>query len=182
LPAAGIAAKIAAMSEPSIHPDFNEETGTLLLRLRKEDVGLGAEAVTYQGHRFQPKDEVHITVIGSALGETLLATLKGEDRRRRFDSLVTATNWDYQLLDRWHHVVRQGEQAAESIIRMVAVPPLPAFYTALESITGLSIPPRPAHITLYTRGDDSGIGIATWDEFEQLVAGAIDPAVLGKAP
>lgn len=166
------------MSEPSSQPDFNEETGTLLLRLRNEDVGLGDEAITYQGRRFQPKDEVHITVIGSALGEALLDALDSEERRR-LESLVAGTNWDYRLLSRWHYVVRQEEQAAESIIRMVDVPALPAFYTALEAITGLSIPPRPAHITLYTRGDDSGIGIATWGEFEQLVAADVDPATLG---
>lgn len=170
------------MSEPNISPEFNDETGTLLLRLRKEDVGLGEETITYQGARFQPKDEVHITVIGSALGEQLLDALEGEEHRRRFDSLVAATDWHYRLLNRWHHVVRHGDEPAESIIRMVDVPPLPAFYTALEAIAGLSIPPRPAHITLYTRGDDGGIGIATWNQFEELVSGAVDPAALGEAP
>ena len=169
------------MSEPSIQPVFNEETGTLLLRLHTEEVGLGDEAITYQGRRFQPKDEVHITVIGSTLGEQLLDVLKDDGRRRRLESLVAGTNWDYQLLDRWHYGVRQGETPAESIIRMVEAPPLPSFYSALEAITGLSIPARPAHITLYTRGDDNGIGIATWGEFEQLVAADVDPATLGEA-
>lgn len=170
------------MCAQSIRPDFNEESGALLLRLSKDEVGLGDAPVTFQGKQFKAKDEVHITVIGSALGEQLLAALQDEERRRSFHHLVAATDWRYRLLDQWRHVVRGGDEPAESIVRMVAAPPLPSFYRALEELTGLSIPPRPAHITLYTRGDDGGIGIATWDEFEELVAGAVDPATLGAGP
>jgi hypothetical protein len=54
----------------------------------------------------------------------------------------------------------------------------PVLYSRLEAITGLAIPPRPAHVTLYTWGDHGGIGIATWEEFDERVAGAVDPAEL----
>jgi hypothetical protein len=169
------------MPEQTIRPDFNHETGTLLLRLRKDEVGLGEQPLAFQGKRFQPKDEVHITIVGSALGEELRDALDSAGRASAFDSLVAATDWRYTLLDRWHHVVRRGDEPAESIVRMVEVPSLPTFYAQLEALAGLSIPPRPAHITLYTWRDDGGIGIATWEEFAELVAGPVDPALLGEA-
>jgi hypothetical protein len=169
------------MSEQTIRPDFNRETGTLLLRLRKDEVGLGEQPVTYQGKHFQPKDEVHITVVGSALGEELREALDVAGRASTFANLVAATDWRYTLLDGWHHVVRRGDEPAESIIRMVEVPTLPIFYAQLEVLAGLSIPPRPAHITLYTWRDDGGIGIATWEEFAELVVGPINPALFSQA-
>lgn len=158
-------------------PDFDRTTGSLLLRLRRANVGLGERAIIYQGKRFEPKDEVHITVIGSDLGEELLDSTYSK-KLDEVNALIDETDWYCVLDDSWHHVVRADDEPAESIIRMVEVPALAEFYSRLEAITGLTIPPRPAHVTLYTRGDHGGIGIATWQQFDELVAGDVDPAEL----
>lgn len=156
-------------------PDFDRATGSLLLRLCKGDVGLGERAIIYQGKRFEPKDEVHVTIIGSDLREELLDSA-GSEKLDEVAALIDETDWHYVLDDSWRHVVRGGDEPAESIIRMVEVPALAEFYSRLEAITGLTIPPRPVHVTLYTRGDHGGIGIATWEQFDELVVGGVDPA------
>jgi len=168
---------MGVMHGPGVTPDFDRTTGSLLLRLRKAAVDLGERAVLYQGKRFKPKDEVHITVIGRALASELVDSA-GATEIEEIAALIDQTEWRYVLSNCWYHVVRGGDKPAESIIRMVELPALAAFYSRLEAITGLAIPPRPAHVTLYTWGDHGGIGIATWEEFDERVAGAVDPAEL----
>ena len=165
------------MIEKAVETDFNPETGFFLLRLRKEDVGLGNEPVTVQGKTFRPKDEVHLTIFGSALGQRLAERMAADEGLEvAIRRAIAETGWSYQLQDDWYHVVREDE--AESIIRMVAVPPLEAFYMKVETVADLTIPERPAHVTLYTWQDDEGIGIATWEEFERRVVGPVSPEQL----
>ena len=142
---------------------------------------MGDEPITYQGKTFWPKEEVHITVIGGILADTLARciredpALEGEIRQA-----VAAVPWRYQLEDEWYHVVREEEPVhapekgeAESIVRMASVPPLSEFYRRLEDLIGVEIPERPPHVTLYTWNDAHGIGIPTWELFEERVEGRV---------
>jgi hypothetical protein len=166
-----------------IEPDFNVEDGSFLLHLRKEDVGLGPRAVTLAGKTFMPKREVHITITGSALGVAIMAAMRGQpELEDKIRQMISETPWTYNLQNAWYHVVREEEESekgyAESIIRLVEVPLLPSFYRRLEALACLAIPSRPTHVTLYTYGDEHGIGIATWDAFARLVTEQLDPAIL----
>jgi hypothetical protein len=162
---------------------FDAESGHVLLQLRKEDVGLEPRRVEFEGKTFQPKDEVHITIVGSSLGAELAERLEQKaGLAEEVRAAIEETPWSYRLLDEWHHVVREegvdDKPYAESIIRMAEVPAIEDFYDRLRSLTGLQIEPRPTHVTLYIYEDDHGIGIATWNEFEQRVVKEVTPEKL----
>lgn len=164
------------MSTRKVEPDFNEENGFFILQLSKDDVGLGAEPVTYQGKTFQPKDEVHITIFGSHLSEKLAAAMNADPALRdRLQTAIADTAWSYELHGEWYHVV-DGEE--ETIIRMAGVPALAGFYRRVTDIVGIEISDRPTHVTLYTYNSPEGIGIATEEEFRQLVVGELSPQYL----
>lgn len=171
------------MTNRQIKLDFNPETGRFLLELEKADVGLEDRPVTYHGKSFWPKEEVHITIIGGRLAETLALTFQSDSAlKEKVQQAITRTAWRYRLEDEWYHVVRDDEVArergkgvAESIIRMATVPPLSGFYRRLEELLDVTIPERPAHVTLYTWNDPRGIGIPTWELFDARVQGAVSP-------
>ena len=171
------------MSEQIIEPYFDPTTGYFLLQLSKEDVGLGDQPVTYQGQTFQPKDEVHITILGSRSADQIAQEIERDGSLKdALREVIEGTEWRYKLRDEWYHVVREDEEPyAESIIRMAEVPPLDDFYRQVEELTGVEVPPRPAHVTFYTLHDESGIGIATREQFERRVIGPVDPAALSVA-
>jgi hypothetical protein len=164
------------VSEKKVEPDFNRDNGFFILQLSKDDVELGQEPVTYHGKTFLPKDEVHITIFGSRLSAELAEAMNQDSSlRRRLAAAIQGTDWDYQVQDEWYHVV-DGEE--ETIIRMVAVPPLDDFYRRVERMAGVEIPYRPTHVTLFTYNSPEGIGIASEEEFRQLVVGELSPEYL----
>ena len=169
------------MSNDEVEINFNPETGRFLLQVSKEDVGLGEKPVTFRGKTFSPKEEVHITITGGVLAERLSLRFRTDRALEgEFRQAIAATSWRYRVEDEWYHVVCHGEGEkgdAESIVRMVTVPPLSGFYRRLETLFGMQIPERPAHVTLYTWNDAHGIGIATWDLFNERVQRSVSPAL-----
>lgn len=164
------------MTKKTVETWFDQETGRLLLQLEKADVGLGEEAIQFAGITFQPKDEVHITIIGSGLGEKVKAILAAdESAETRLQQIIHDTNWSYRLQDKWYHVV-EGE--AQTIIRMADVPATPAFFDRLNRLLGLEAEIPPTHVTLYTYKKPGGIGIANRAEFDALVQRAVAPEAL----
>jgi hypothetical protein len=175
------------MANQRVEINLDLERGGFLLQLRKEDVGLDDVPVTFEGKTFYPKDEVHITILGSYRGPQLEERLQQHpELRQRVQSAIEETEWSYQLEDKWYHVVREagqdGKAYAESIIRMAEVPQLDQFYRRLETITGIEAQPRPAHVTLYIHDDSHGIGINTWQQFQERVRKEIVPQALTPAP
>ena len=169
-----------ASAEKQVETYFAADTGYFLLQLRKDDVGLEEEEIDYQGKTFTPKDEVHITIIGSNLSERLVEKMRDDGGlEHTLKALISRTEWSYSLLDEWYHIRREenGEEA-ESIIRMVEVPAVEDFYRRVEEESGLDIPPRPTHVTLYTWNDPEGIGVATYDEFRERAVSELEPELL----
>lgn len=171
------------MSNDRVELNFNPETGRFLLELAKADVGLGDRPVTYHSKSFWPKEEVHITIIGGRLAETVACHIQTDPAlAERVEQAIITPAWRYRMEDEWYHVVRDDEVArergkgvAESIVRMAMVPALPGFYRRLEQLLDVTIPERPAHVTLYTWNDPRGIGLPTWELFEARVQGPVSP-------
>lgn len=121
--------------------------------------------VLLDGHHFVPKHELHVTLVGRALGQQLLAS-PGE---RRYRTLVLRTA--YESLD-WSYtrsgvLVRLEKHGAEggpddrmgAIIELIDLPALDDFYRQLGLLLGREISVPPPHVTLYTAGKAKGIGI-----------------------
>lgn len=152
-------------------PDFDRESGALLLRLDEEPV-------RFAGRRFQPKSEVHIPLIGKDLGATILdAAGQDETVLDQLQAAVRETDWRYRLTDTWVHVsARQPDGGpAETIIPMAELPELGAFYRQLGTILGRAVAVPPAHVAVYTRNEPGGIGLANAEALRRAVVRAVEP-------
>jgi len=174
----------------SIDMGFTEKR-TLLIPLRKEDFGLSEEKIQFRGKIFDPKKEVHITVVGRKLGQELEEAIEVNPRLNT--TLMQAVKeaswhkqgWSFKKKDEMYHVSRDREQVnprgevevihAESIILMVEAPGVDKFYEELSRLLGKDLEVPPVHVTLYTHGDTVGIGLLTQAAFEEFVAGRVFP-------
>ena len=131
------------------------------------------------GRRFEPKDELHITLVGRRIGAEL--------HRALGDRLDAATRPAFDALD-WSHA-RTGEQVLietrgrrddgsegviATIVEHVDLPALPYFHRWLGGLLGRELPVPPAHVTLYTHGKREGIGIATRGQLRAFARRSID--------
>ncbi|GAB6195604.1 hypothetical protein [Lysobacter xanthus] len=143
-------------------PGWSDQN-TLVLPL--EDVP-PSSPLEHGGQRLEPKGELHVTLVGAALGEEL--------RRALGDRLDEATRPAFEALD-WSYV-RSGERlliekpgttddggrgTVASVVELVDLPALDFFYRWLGELLGRQLPVPPAHVTLYTRNKAKGIAIPT---------------------
>lgn len=148
---------------------------TLILPL---DEAAPGTAVELDGDRFDPKSELHVTLVGTALGRELRATLG--------DRLDAATRPAFEALD-WS-LARTGEAALlrrprgeASIIEFVELPAMAFFHRWLGELLGRQLPVPPPHVTLYTQGRDRGIGVPTPRALRTLLRSRLDLAALRPA-
>lgn len=143
-------------------PGWSDD-GTLVLPIEERPPG---EPLDLDGRRFEPKDELHITLVGPALGEEL--------RRVLGDRLEAATRPAFEALD-WSYV-RTGERRliekpgtaddgtstrVASVVELVELPAMAYFHRWLGELLGRQLPVPPPHVTLYTHRKARGIGLPT---------------------
>lgn len=125
-----------------------------------------AKPLQLDGRAFAPKDELHVTLVGRALGAEL--------QRALGPRLEAATRPAFEALD-WSYA-RTGEQrlvekprtaddgargTVASVVELVELPALAFYYRWLGELLGRELAVPPAHVTLYTHGKAAGIGIPT---------------------
>lgn len=175
-------------SKNTFQPDsktFDREALTLLLHIEKTKHDLGNLPYFAEQNGFKEKSEYHITILGFKTGEKIQQALEHltdqqkEETISEIQSLVDATDWSYSLKPEKYHVTKhypkkddQIENKRESYIQMVGVSGIDDFFKKLNELLNTSIEVQPAHITLYTSGNEEhatrGIGINSSAEFEQL--------------
>ena len=140
-------------------------------------------AVAVSGTRFEPKRELHVTVIGSTLGARLSDAIGC--RALREDALVQAfeaLDWSFE---RTHTLLRLAKDEdgtrVESLIEPIAMPALAQFHRALGELLGESLPTPPPHVTLYTAGSDEGVGVPDEATLRERLIAQVDPAALVRA-
>lgn len=150
-------------------PPVIDEVGRILLPLPPGDFGMYSPVVEIAGRTFSAKAEYHITLVGSDLAASIAASLGGRDRL--IELLADVGGWSpcrYRLLDEYVHVRKvEGELTNESIIVMAEVEQAAEFYDALERLTANTLPRPPLHVTLYTFGDERGIGLPILEALKQ---------------
>lgn len=111
---------------------------------------------TLDGVRFAPKRELHVTVIGGALGARLRGAVDEQAVAARFESL----DWSFRRLHRLVHVRRVVEGMVEqTLIERIEQPAMAAFHGELARLLGTTLPVPPPHVTLYVHGTTEGIGL-----------------------
>ena len=148
---------------------------TLVLPL---DEAPPAKGFDLDGRHFDAKKELHVTLVGRALGAEL--------RRALGDRLDIATRPAFEALD-WT-VARTGERRliertdtaddgkpgnVASVIEFVDLPALDWYYRWLGDLLGRQLAVPPAHVTLYTHRKAKGIGIPTARSLRAWSRGAV---------
>jgi len=121
--------------------------------------------VLLDGHHFVPKPELHVTLVGRALGQHLLASL-GERRYRTLAARTAYESLDWTYV-RSHTLLRLEKHGAEggaddrmgALIELIELPAMVEFHRQLGLLLGRELPVPPPHVTLYTAGKAKGIGV-----------------------
>lgn len=114
----------------------------------------------------KPKSELHVTVIGNALGRELREVMAQAYLAQMLDDALASQRWDFSRTGR-HLLLRKARDeeshagVAHAIIELVDLPAMAPFHHALGRLLGRQLPVPPPHVTLYTAGRDSGIGLAS---------------------
>lgn len=167
----------------SRRPRFSDSKA-LLLPLDPNEFGLGEEKVRLNGRMFDPKEEVHVTLVGKGLGVQLeMAMRENHQIAALIASVIDETDWSFLDRNRMYQLRKDKEIAgddgvlsmvtAESIIAMVDVPGIASLYDAISTVFGETYEPPPAHVTLYTRIDPQGIGLPNQAAFDQYMIGEV---------
>ena len=171
-----------------IHPQFNEKW-CLLLDVSREDFSLPDARVRWQGKTFDPKPELHVTLVGKDLGEKIAAKVKAAPGlAERLQGLAREASLLVGQPGKLHHASAEKTDKndqplhAESIIQMVEVPGLETFCQRLKELTGELVEIPPTHVTLYTLGDPDGIGLPDKAAFDEFVTGEIQVEDLEMIP
>lgn len=144
-----------------------DTTGIVVVKIDKISYGYIDRPVQYQGITFQPKQELHITIV-SEDAEHLLHYMKTHpDDHEPIEDLVEFTDWSYRKLEEYYHVVEKP--GVEAIIQMVELPKLDVFFAELSRVTGHGFLLPPTHVTLYTLGTELGISLPSQSVFMERV-------------
>jgi hypothetical protein len=159
-----------------LNAELVPETGYLVVILDMQDYGFIEQPVRYQGRLFQPKSELHITII-SQDGEKVTRHLEDDPKTLGpLQELIQGNDWRFRKLPAYYHVVEAPD--VETIIQMVEIPGLEGFLRALSGMLGQELVRPPTHVTLYTRGTEKGIGLPTQEAFQELVKAEVQPQEL----
>jgi hypothetical protein len=125
-----------------------------------------AAPLKLDGRDFRPKDELHVTLVGRALGEELRHVL-GDRRDAATRPAFEALDWSFQrsgrglLIEKPGSAGDGGRVAKATVIEPIELPALDFYYRWLGGLLGRELPVPPAHITVYTLDGARGIGIPT---------------------
>jgi hypothetical protein len=134
------------------------------------------QGVEHAGLCFDPKSELHVTVVGRALGATLRAAIAAG----RFDegalrAAFATGRWRVRRSGRWLHLHRDASAdmaAADTLVEPVAVPAMARFHARLATLLGGPLPVPPPHVTLFIAGATEGIGVPDAATLASLRRGA----------
>ncbi|HVI59588.1 MAG TPA: hypothetical protein VM619_12070 [Luteimonas sp.] len=123
------------------------------------------DRIRLEAVEFAPKNELHVTLVGNALGRELRAVF-GARARALVDAAFDAQDWRFrrtgcQLLLRKAYADAGTAHVAHSIVELVELPAMAPFHRALGHALGRQLPLPPPHVTLYTAGRAQGIGVSS---------------------
>lgn len=125
-----------------------------------------SDAVEIDGITFQPKSELHITVIGNRLGRELRELFAAHWLAAAVGEALDRQDWRFarsgrQLLLRKPFVEDGRRRVAHSMIERIELPAMAPFHRELGRLLGRQLPVPPPHVTLYVAGRPAGIGVSS---------------------
>ena len=152
------------------------DAGTLLLPVPATTWPPPSMPLRLDGIAFVPKRELHVTLVGRALG----AELGESGLREAVASASAALDWRFSRGGRWLRLHKRAEgRRRDAIIELIELPAMAALYARLAAMLGRAPPVPPAHVTLYTGGDDQGIGLPDAATLARCTVRRVDADELG---
>jgi hypothetical protein len=154
--------------------DFDSASGTVLLPIDPLDIVQPRTALLHGALRYDPKDELHVTLIGKKLADRLKAlgvTGNVADVLARLPK-----HWRVQPLGRWY-VLQEPQwvspgggdrEGRASMIEMVQCMEGMRFFAELSRQAGQDISPPPFHVTRFFHADSMGIAVPDQETLERL--------------
>ncbi|KGO98624.1 hypothetical protein [Novilysobacter defluvii] len=134
----------------------------------------------------QPKPELHITLVGNALGRELHEVF-GDRAGALVEDAVAALDWDWErtgerLLLRRTTGRPGGQVTAHSLIECIRLPAMRRLHRELGRLLGRRLPVPPPHVTLYVAGREEGIGVASPARLRAFTVRRVPEPVPGDRP
>ena len=166
---------MATLIDPECSPAWTDG-GTLLLPVAATAWPSPDAPLQLDGIAFVPKRELHVTVVGRTLGAHLHeAGLQAETL-----AVAATLDWRFERCGQWLRLeARTDGRRRHSIIERIALPALATLHAWLGARLGRQLAVPPPHVTLYTSGDDRGIGVPDAASLARLSVRAVDAAELG---
>lgn len=158
---------------------------TLVLPIPPERWPPPSTPATLDGITFQPKRELHVTLIGRGLGQAL----HGEPGQRGFRvqsvrEAFAKLEWDFRRtgqflrLEKREIAGRGRGRAIGAIIERIELPALARFYDSLADLLGHKLAIPPPHVTLYTAGRSQGIAVPDVATLQRLAVRDVEVSEL----
>ena len=164
-------------------PGFSS-TSALIIDVDRQMLGIKLEKIRYSDKVFKAKQELHITILGSSLGNMLLDQIsRSPDIEHQLHEVFEHIDWTYRTTNEYRHLSREvldqnnELMTEETIILLVDIRGMRDFYSELKSMKLIpdNQPVPPAHITLYTCNCDKGIGIPDESKLADLTRKHVEP-------
>ena len=162
---------------PAPRPAWTD-ADTLLLPIAAAAWPLPPAALSLDGIAFAPKRELHVTLVGRALG----AELREAGRLAEVLAAGAVLDWRFRRRGEWWRLHDDaGGRHRHSIIERIDLPALPPLYARIATMLARPLPLPPAHVTLYVAGDERGIGVPDEASLARFTMRRVDAAELGLA-
>ena len=157
--------------------------GTLVISVDRNRFDMLPGALEFHGRIFKPKHETHITVFGSTTGAVVRRSIQQDpSMEKRIIEAFEHTDWSWTTMGEYRHLARTANDSTsaldteDSIIVLIEMNGMQSFYGKLKElgIVDKQLPVPPPHVTLYTSNCDTGIGVHSADELEQLTRARLD--------
>jgi hypothetical protein len=143
-------------------PGFNEKR-TVIIGLSTKSFCIAEKTIEVYGDAFTPKDELHVTLIGTKPGSIILHEIK---QNKTIDKLLEKAfeeiDWSFRLTGPVHILSRKkGKVVQKSIVMLIEMHGVAEFYGRLSELDLIAAetPVPPPHVTMYTHNCPPGIAV-----------------------
>ena len=164
-------------------PGFNKK-GTVIISLSRESFCIAENAIELYGDTFTPKDELHVTLVGTGLGSIILGKIiQNKTINKLLEKEFEEIDWSYSQTGPVHILSRKKEKIVQkSIIMLLEMHGVIEFYDRLKmlGLIGIDTPVSPPHITMYTHNCPLGIGVPDKKTLNSLTRKTLPVKILNK--
>ncbi|NOQ89564.1 MAG: hypothetical protein GQ549_01315 [Gammaproteobacteria bacterium] len=143
-------------------PEFNKN-GSVIIGLSTKYFCIAEKTVDVYGDAFTPKDELHVTLIGTRLGSIIMDEIKqNKTIGKLLDKAFEEIDWSFRQTGPVHILSRRKDNFIQkSIIMLIEMHGVTEFYDRLRALGLLetNTPVPPPHVTMYTQNCPLGIGV-----------------------